>query len=95
MRGRFQEYVIASGLSLLLLLLVNIVTYVTKSSLGVFGFVLAPGLLWAAIVFPEGGHSDFAFVYLAAAVLIDTLLLGIPVMLLWRMINRLRTKSLE
>jgi hypothetical protein len=57
------------------------------------GVVLAPGMLIAAIFFPQGGHSDWPDAYLAVAVVTDALLFTWPVLLVWRTIVRLRNKT--
>ena len=47
-------------------------------------YVLAPGMVLAADFFPEGAYSDWAMIYILAALMIDALLLGCPIFRLWR-----------
>jgi hypothetical protein len=95
MKWRIREYLISSAVSLAVLLLIALVAYVTKSSLGGLGILEAPGLLLAAVFFPQGGHSDFAYFYIGLALLIDALIWGWPVLWLWRLIIRAREKNAE
>ena len=55
--------------------------------------LLLPGALLAAILFPEGIHSDFPMTYLVVAGLIDAFILMWPVMFLWTKIGHTRRKK--
>lgn len=55
-----------------------------------FGFVLLPGALLAAVVFPQGPHSDFAVAYLVLAGILESLLIAFPVMWTWALIEQRR-----
>jgi hypothetical protein len=59
------------------------------------GIVLLPGMLLAALVFPEGIHSDSGIAYLVLAVVLDGLLLAIPVMLCLKRVGRTRQRRRE
>jgi len=52
--------------------------------------LLAPGMLLAFVAFPQGPHSGHGLVYIFLAMLIDVLLYGGLVMLVWRAIVRIR-----
>jgi arginine exporter protein ArgO len=51
-------------------------------------FLPVPGLLAAALVFPQGIHSDHSFAYLALALLINFALFFIPTFVLFRFIRQ-------
>jgi hypothetical protein len=53
-------------------------------------FIFAPGMLLAAVVFPQGLHSDHANAYLILACVLDALLLAVPVMFGLRAIKHRR-----
>ena len=50
--------------------------------LKLFAFFWLPGAVLAALVFPQGIHSDFGFSYMIFAVLLDIALYFIPIYLL-------------
>src|SRR3989442_13301665 len=85
-----RDYVLSSCVSLALVLL--LVAVADVPGLEGVGYLFAPGLLLAAVVFPTGIHSDWPMVYIALAGIIDALLFAWPVLWLWRAIRRFRTK---
>jgi hypothetical protein len=64
------------------------------SSIGfsIAGYLLLPGIFAAALVLPEGIHSDWAGTYLVLAVLANVFLLSWPVFGFWIRIERLRRR---
>jgi hypothetical protein len=74
--------------TLILTMLVGAVASVPRCS--VVGVLLAPGLLAAAVIFPEGTNSDWAKTYLVLAVLMNAFLLAWPVLWIWALIGRSR-----
>jgi len=53
-------------------------------TLDVLSVIAAPGLLAALVLFPQRGHSDWAYVYIVVAVIVDALLYTWPILLAWR-----------
>lgn len=49
----------------------------------VLNYLLAPGFLLAALIFPEGAHSGRALIYLSLAVAIDVLLWTVVFRAIW------------
>jgi len=86
MKRQTREYLRACAVSLTLVALMSGIASVP--GLSVVGVLLAPGMLLAAVCFPEGGHSDLAFVYVILAMLIDSLLYSWPVLWIWRVSAR-------
>jgi hypothetical protein len=58
--------------------------------LRIFAFLWLPGALLAALIFPQGIHSDFGFTYIVFAVLLDIALYFVPTYLLLVSIERKR-----
>ena len=56
--------------------------------------LLLPGAFLAAVVFPQGVNSDGGSIYIVLAGLLDILLLSLPVLLMWTVIERRRTGKL-
>ncbi len=52
------------------------------------GMALAPGLLLAALIFPQGIHSTSGTIYLAVAALLNVLLLSLPIMWILGRVSR-------
>ena len=50
----------------------------------VVGVVLVPGALLAALIFPEGIHSDHGLLFLALSALFDVALLAIPLFFIFK-----------
>jgi hypothetical protein len=59
------------------------------------GVVLFPGMLLAAVMFPEGIHSDGPLAYLFLAGVFDVLLFALLVMLCWSRVGRFRQRKSE
>ncbi len=57
------------------------------------GALLLPGMLLAAIVFPEGAHSDWPMTWFVLAGLMDAFVFAWPVMFLWTKVERSRQKK--
>lgn len=57
------------------------------------GVLLAPGMLAAAIVFPEGINSHWGKTYLVLAALMNAFLLAWPVLWFWTWIERFRRRE--
>ena len=57
------------------------------------GMLLAPGMLAAAIVFPEGVHSAWPKTYLLLAALLNAFLLAWPVLWFWTRIEHFHRRS--
>jgi hypothetical protein len=57
------------------------------------GVLLAPGMLAAAIVFPEGINSHWGKTYLVLAPLMNAFLLAWPVLWFWTGIERCRRRE--
>jgi hypothetical protein len=50
------------------------------------GIALAPGMVAAELLFPQGSHSDWANVYIVVAIVAEALVLTLPVLGVWRLI---------
>jgi hypothetical protein len=50
--------------------------------LQIFAFLWLPGALLAALIFPEGIHSEFGFTYIFFAAFLDIALYTVPIYLL-------------
>jgi hypothetical protein len=59
------------------LLTIAIIAIASLPGLDAIGILMAPGIFGAAIVFPEGIHSDAGWTYLALAALIDLILFSL------------------
>jgi hypothetical protein len=75
---------------LFLQLILDVLAYITQSALGGLTALEAPGMFLAAVIFPEGGHSDLAIVYIAVALLLNGLIWGFPVFGIWMLVRRHR-----
>jgi hypothetical protein len=51
------------------------------------GTVLAPGIFAAALIFPEGVHSDSFYTYLFLTGILNVFVLTLPILLLWNWIG--------
>jgi hypothetical protein len=51
------------------------------------GVALAPGMVAAEFLFPQGGQSDWANVYIVVAIVVEALTLTLPVFVLWRLVT--------
>jgi hypothetical protein len=83
---RFRVYawslLVAAALTALVAALASLSVW---SSIGV---LLAPGMIGAALFFPEGINSNGGNGYLVVAGLLNVVLLAFPVMWLWKVIER-------
>lgn len=52
------------------------------------GMLLAPGMLAAAISYPQGAHSDLAIAYLLLAEVLNVLFWSWVVLAIWTVIKR-------
>src|SRR5690348_11877932 len=72
---------------LVLTLLVSMIARIPGCS--IFGVLLAPGFLAAAIVFPGAAHSNWGMTYLGLALVLDACFLALLAISLWAQIRRL------
>lgn len=86
-----REYLRSCGIALLGVALLGGIASVPN--LSAVSIPLAPGMLLAAIIFPQGGESEHAFVYVAVAVILDVLLYGWLVLWLARVVDRRRHEA--
>jgi hypothetical protein len=77
--------------TLILTMLVGAVASVPRWS--AVGVLLAPGMLAAAIVFPQGINSDWGKTYLVLAALMNAFLLAWPVLWFWTWIEHSRRRG--
>ena len=85
---RLREYASAGAVGFVLVILLFALTELPAFRGA--AYVLAPGMLLAAVVFPEGVHSSWAMIYIVVALIFDALLLGGPIWWFW---NRLLKTS--
>lgn len=76
---RLRELLFAFSASVALVLLLSGVASIPGWS--AVGVLLVPGLLAAAVLFPQGGHSEWAYLYLVLGIAVDALLFTWP--LVW------------
>lgn len=81
------SYVAGLGLTLLLAALSG------RPKGSTLGLLLAPGMLTAAIVFPQGVESDSAYTFMAIAVVVNAFFLSWPLLGLWKVIERFRNRN--
>jgi len=81
-----RRYAWSLAVSVALTVLVVVLADVPHCS--AIGVVLFPGLLLAAIVFPQGAHSNEGILYLVLAGVIDVALFAFAVMWTWMLIER-------
>ena len=91
MKLHVRRYALSFGFALALTALVGVIASVPKCS--AVGVLLAPGMLAAAIVFPEGINSDWAKAYLVLAALMNSFLLAWPLLWLWTWTERFRQRG--
>jgi hypothetical protein len=91
MKERLRRYASSFVVAVILTALVGAVSSVER--LSAVGVLLAPGMLGAAIFFPEGTHSDLAGTYFVVAFLMNALLLAWPLLWLWTRIGRARERN--
>jgi hypothetical protein len=51
------------------------------------------GMLFAALFFPDGIHSDFGLTFLALGLLTDLLMLSLPAFIVMRIVSRWRSTA--
>ena len=89
MKRHFSQYLRSCALALVLVVfLLWLSSFSVDSNADI---LLAPGLILGAVAIPQGVHSNWGDVYIFLAMLIDILLYGGLVMLVWRGIARLRS----
>jgi hypothetical protein len=91
MKPQVRRYAWSFGVALALTVLVGAVASLPRWS--AVGVLLAPGMLAAAIVFPEGIHSDWGKTYLVLAALMNAFLLAWPVLWFWTWIGHSRRRG--
>jgi hypothetical protein len=77
--------------ALVLTILVGAIASLPRCS--AVGVLLAPGMLAAAIVFPEGINSNWGKTYLVLAALMNAFLLAWPVLWFWTWIGHSRRRG--
>ena len=87
-KSGLRSFVWSFATALVLTVLLGVIASAPRWS--AVGTLLAPGLLIAAVVFPEGTHSSWAYTYLVLAGLVNAFILAWPVLWLWTMIERRR-----
>lgn len=94
MNEHLRRYAFSFAVALALTVVVGVAASVSK--LSAVGVLLAPGMLAAAILFPQGIHSNSANVYLVVAGLMNAFLLAWLVLWIWSVIGHARQRrSLE
>jgi hypothetical protein len=91
MKEFLRRFAYSFGIALILTVIVGVVASVSK--LSAVGVLLAPGMLAAAILFPEGIHSNWANAYLAVSGLMNAFLLAWPVLWIGSMIGHARQRQ--
>jgi len=86
MNSQARKYVSAFLVGAVFTILVAGVSALPRCS--AVGVLLAPGMLLAAILFPEGPHSDRAMTWFVTAGLIDAFVFAFLAMLLWPRVVR-------
>lgn len=82
-----RRYAWSCAIGVILTIFLGVAASITDSFIGA---LLLPGILLAAIFFPDGIHSDHPMVYFAVAGIIETFVLSWPVMLVWTLVADLR-----
>jgi hypothetical protein len=91
MKVQFRRYAWSLAIALVLTVLVGAVASV--SSWSAVGVLLAPGMLGGAVIFPEGIHSDWPWVYMAVAALMNVFFFSWPVLGVWVLIEHARRRN--
>jgi hypothetical protein len=91
MKLQVRRYAWSFGIALSLTVLVGVIASVPRCS--AVGVLLAPGMLAAAIVFPEGINSNWWKMYLVLAVLMNAFLLAWAVLWFWTSMKRFRWRG--
>lgn len=93
MKPQVRRYAWSFAAALALTILVGAIASLPRCS--AVGVLLAPGMLAAAIVFPEGINSHWGKTYLVLAALLNAFLLGWPVLWFWTWIEHFRRRRAE
>jgi hypothetical protein len=88
MKPQVRRYAWSFAVALALTVLVGVISSLPRWS--AVGVLLAPGMLAAAIVFPEGIHSDWGKTYLVLADLMNAFLLAWPALWFWTWLGNSR-----
>jgi hypothetical protein len=88
--AKLRTYAVSAGIGIAIVTLLSLGSDV--ATLEWLGYFLAPGLLLAAIVFPQGAEGDWPYSYLVAALLIDVILYAAIVWVIWTMVSRSRLR---
>jgi len=91
MKSQVHRYAWSFAVALALTLLVAAIASVPRCS--AVGVLLAPGMLAAAIVFPEGINSHWGKTYLVLAALLNAFLVAWPVLWFWMWIAHFRQRD--
>jgi len=91
MKPPVRRYAWSCAVALALTVLVGAIASLPRWS--AVGVLLAPGMLAAAIVFPEGINSEWGKAYLVLATLMNAFLLAWPVLWFWAWIERSRRRG--
>ncbi len=76
-----KAYVLLFGAGFALTIIIALVASIPGYS--AVGICLAPGAISAALVFPQGIDSDWPYLYMALAFVLNGLLLGLTMSLIW------------
>ena len=90
MNERLRRYAYSFAVALILTVVVGATASVSR--LSAVGVLLAPGMLAAAILFPEGIHSNWSNIYLVVAGLMNAFLLAWLVLWIWSVIGHARQR---
>lgn len=88
------KYIVASSIAACGIAAIQFLTD-NSSQLGRLGVLALPGYLPAALVFPEGFHSESPYGFMALVVIFDGLLYGVPLMFLWKWWERKRKSHIR
>jgi hypothetical protein len=82
-----RDYLISSAIAGIFVVAVQFGTD-ASSPVGFLGMLAAPGYLPAALIFPEGFHSDSPRSFIALIVVFNGMIYGFFLLLLWRWARR-------
>jgi len=91
MKPQVRRYAWSFAVALALTMLVGAIASLPRCS--AVGVLLAPGMLAAAIVFPEGINSHWGKTYLVLAAMLNAFLLAWPVLWFWTWIEHFRRRD--
>lgn len=84
MNPKLPKFLILLAISFGMVIVLGIIASIP--GLSFIGMLLLPVMFLAPVLFPEGVHSDWPFIYLAVAVLIDCFICLWPALLISRII---------